>query len=147
MRNILLLNGKVIRPVFTSAQAHKRAFFRGEDIEGPFVACKLDNRWDAQLYGWYMLVSPEDVDFIKKHSWCGNICGSAGGQHLEVRRREHINGRQFDFLLHHEIWKRMSGVEQKVVFRVGHQLDFRRSNLALPGGQGCIHQKHNAQSL
>lgn len=132
MRNILLVSGKIVRPVFTSAQAKGKAFFNGEDTRGEFVACRLDNHWRAQLYGWYILVSPEDVGHVRRYNWCGNICGCKPSQHIEVRRRESIEGVSHSDQLHHDIWERMTGNRPDVIIRTLHPLDFRRQHLALP---------------
>lgn len=136
MRNLLFLNAngkkKIVYPVFTAAQAKNRPFAKSEDTRGEFIACRLGNHWGAQLYGWYMLVSPDDIPFVKRYNWCGNICGDSDSQHITVRRRESINGQQQDVLLHHDIWERHTGTSADVIHRIRHPLDFRRDNLSLP---------------
>jgi hypothetical protein len=149
VQDILILNGKPVAPIVRAEKARNRNFFEGNDELGPFVAYKLDNRWNAQLYGWYIFVSPEDLDLMKRFNWCGNICGGKNGQHVEVRRREYIGDQQRDFLLHHEIWERMNGAVPHFVHRIGHQLDFRRQNLSSSavknGHKGVTSRKYGFQ--
>jgi hypothetical protein len=129
VKNILILNGKVITPLFTATQAAKKDFVRGEDVQGPFVACQLNNQSFADLWGWYVLVSPEDLSLMTRYTWCGRISGSLH-KAIAVRRRENIDGQEYDFWLNQEIWTRQTGREIERVWRLGHPLDFRRSNLS-----------------
>jgi len=133
VHNIILLgNGKVLTPIFTAIQARDRAFADGEDKKGPFVACRLDNRSDARLFGWYILVSPEDRSLMLKYSWHGNINGKKNAEKfVEVRRREVIGGKEITVQLTQEIWNQYKGTATEAVMRTGHLLDFRRCNLQI----------------
>ncbi|MDB5264608.1 MAG: hypothetical protein JWN64_179 [Parcubacteria group bacterium] len=125
-----MLNGKPLTPLFTHAQAIGRDFVKGSDEKGPFVACRLRNRNPSALYGWYVLVSPEDLEVMKEYIWCGNICGKSRQQSIQIRRRRSVAGEVSCMTLNHIIWERMGRSLDGPVCRVDHLLDFRRSNLA-----------------
>lgn len=136
----LVQSGKVILPVFTSQQALSRTFVHGTDEQGLYVACRLGNRNPSRFYGWYVLVSPEDLPLMKKFNWCGTISDSVEGRMrgIEVRRRTSVNGEQSSIMLGREIWARTyAGEAPFMVYRLEHPLDFRRINLSRsPLGKG-----------
>jgi len=126
-------SGKVILPVFTSQQALSRTFVCGQDEQGPYVACRLANRNPSKFYGWYVLVSPEDLPLMKEFNWCGTTSDCVNGEMrgIEVRRRTSMNGEQCSIMLGREIWVRTYAGEVPIfVYRLGHPLDFRRMNLS-----------------
>lgn len=130
MKQVINLDGVEVAPLFTKRQGIGRPFVLGTDEQGPYVACLLGNRNPSHLYGWYILVSPEDLPLLKKHNWCGNLTGAEGNRSIVVRRRETVDGRQFSILLSHEIWQDIAGIEPLRVCRLGHPLDYRRQNLS-----------------
>ena len=120
-------SGKVILPIFTNQQALSRTYVHGKDEQGLYVACRLGNRNPSRFYGWYVLVSPEDLQLMKQFIWCGtysySINGRASG--IEIRRRTSVNGKQNSFMLGREIWSRTYAGEVPVmVYRLGHPPGF-----------------------
>ena len=129
----LTQSGKVFFPVFTSQQALSRMFVHGKDEQGLYVACRLSNRNPSRFYGWYVLVSPEDLPLMKEFNWCGTISASIDGRArgIEIRRRRSVNGKPSSIMLGREIWSRTYAGEVPIlVYRLGHPLDFRRVNLS-----------------
>lgn len=135
MNSIIILNPngvrRIITPIFTSHQAGGRDFVPGEDKHGKFIACRLDNQVGTKLYGWYVLVSPEDLVIMQRNSWSGNICGSSPFQGFEVRRFIGSGDDRIDFRLNHVIWERTHGSDVARIASVGHPLDLRRDRLML----------------
>jgi hypothetical protein len=128
----LLINDQVVRPLFTIHQLLGRLVRRSDEC-GPYVACLLGNRNPSVLYGWYILVSPEEMLLMKDYNWCGHV-SSQGGKPtaINIRRRENLDGKEHSIPLTTEIWKRVHGAEPMGrVFKLGHPLDFRRPNLSL----------------
>src|SRR3989338_6922348 len=102
----LTQSGKVFFPVFTSQQALSRMFVHGKDEQWLYVACRLSNRNPSRFYGWYVLVSPEDLPLMKEFNWCGTTSDCVNGEMrgIEVRRRTSMNGEQSSIILGTEIW-------------------------------------------
>jgi len=129
----LTQSGRVILPVFTNQQALSRTFVYGKDKQGLYVACRLGNRNPSKFYGWYVLVSPEDLALMKEFNWCGTISDSTDGRArgIEIRRRTSVGGIRCSIMLGREIWSRTYAGEVPIlVYRLGHPLDFRRVNLS-----------------
>ncbi len=129
MRKSLLVGGAQVFPLLTPLQTQDRPFVEGEDTRGPYVACKLGNTRRSPFYDWYVFVSPEDVPLMKAHTWSGNICGSTRA-HIEIRRRELVDGKLYSIQLNREIWERMGEPGRRSVSKHGHPLDFRREVLS-----------------
>lgn len=125
----VFLNGEILNPIFAKSQALGRSFVQGKDDYGPYIACRLNNRNPSALYGWYIFVSPEELQLMKDHNWCGNIVEETG---IQVRRRETVDGVPNSVPLTQEIWRRAYGEEPlDRIHKRRHPLDYRRNNLTL----------------
>jgi len=101
-----------------------------KDAHGPYVAWRLGNRNLSLFYGWYVLISPEDLPLMENYNWCGNRTNNG----IEVRRRETVGGKTYTVLLNRAIWERMHPDDADHygnVYRQGHPLDFRRMMLSV----------------
>jgi len=124
----IIVQGKAIEPIIVGKEVGYRQCVHSEDSHGPYVAWRLGNRNPSRFYGWYVLLSPEDLSLMENYNWCGNRNPNG----IEVRRRETVYGKQYSFLLGRAIWERMNpGLDYgRYVHRLGHPLDFRRTRLS-----------------
>jgi hypothetical protein len=128
----IIINGEELKPIFTRHQLMGRPFVAGNDEHGPYVACHLGTQNPSYLYGWYALVSPEDLPVMKDHTW-GGFLTSRKGKFLgvNVRRGERIDGVKTVFYLGQVIWTRAYHEDPpEMIYRIWHPLDFRRPALS-----------------
>lgn len=127
---VINIRGFTITEIFPAEESREEVFVKGNDEFGKFIAYRLNNKERSPFFGWYILVSPEDLNLMKRHNWCAN-CNNRG---IEIRRKISINGEQICFSLTQDIWREMTGETPKRVYRCApHVLDFRRRHLtAIP---------------
>ena len=123
---VLTIREYTITEIFSASEGQEEKFLEGKDGWGRYIAYRLDNKKRSPFFGWYILVSSEDLNLMKRHNWCAN-CNNRG---IEIRRKISVNGIQICFSLTQDIWREMTGETAKKVYRCApHVLDFRRCHL------------------
>jgi len=125
---IILPQRRIIEPIITEAEAEGKQIFHGKDEQGPFVAYRLDNQASSMFEGWYIFISPEDLHWVKKYTWCASFRNRS---YIGIRHKEYKGNDQKHFFLNQEIWKHMGQDPVPRIYLQGHPLDFRRKNLSM----------------